>query len=135
METVIFPGRLGEVARICEFASAMAQKAGLDDMAVYSVELAVDEACTNIIEHAYGGDGKGDIECTCQVLEDGIKVILKDRGRAFNPDNVPVPNPKARLKEVKARGAGLFLIRKLMDEVQFDFSKEEGNRLTLIKRK
>jgi serine/threonine-protein kinase RsbW len=113
----------------------MAQKAGLDDMAVYSVELAVDEACTNIIEHAYGGEGKGEIQCTCQILEDGIKVILRDQGRAFNPENVPVPKPKARLKEVKARGAGLFLIRKLMDEVQFDFSKEEGNRLTLIKRK
>jgi serine/threonine-protein kinase RsbW len=135
METATFPGRLAEVARICEFASKMALKAGLDDMAAYSVELAVDEACTNIIEHAYGGEGKGDIQISCQILKDGLKVILKDEGRAFKPENVPVPNPKARLKEVKARGAGLFLIRKLMDEVHFDFSEAEGNRLTLIKRK
>jgi serine/threonine-protein kinase RsbW len=93
----------------------------------------VDEACTNIIEHAYGGDGKGEIHCTCEILANGLKVVLRDNGRSFNPDNVPAPKPKARLKEVKARGAGLYLIRKMMDEVTFEFSKEDGNRLTLIK--
>jgi serine/threonine-protein kinase RsbW len=135
MVTATFPGRLAEVARICEFVSKNAVTAGLDDMAVYSVELAVDEACTNIIEHAYGGDGKGEIECSCEILPNGFKVVLRDFGRSFNPDKVPAHKPKARLQEVKARGAGLYLIRKMMDEVSFEFSQKEGNRLTLFKRR
>jgi serine/threonine-protein kinase RsbW len=135
MPSETFVGRLENVSRICEFAAHAARDAGLDEKAVYAVELAVDEACTNIIEHSYGSERIGNIECTCEVTTRGIKIILRDFGRAFNPDDVPVPNLKARLQELQSRGAGLFLIKKLMDEVKFEFSETEGNRLTLVKKR
>jgi serine/threonine-protein kinase RsbW len=135
MGTATFPGTLENVSRICEFVVKGAREAGLDDNAVYQVELAVDEACTNIIEHAYRGESKGVIECSYQVNKGSLTVVLQDYGRSFNPNKVPVPNVKGPLKNLKARGAGLYLIRNLMDEVHFEFSKKDGNRLTLVKRK
>jgi serine/threonine-protein kinase RsbW len=131
--TVTFPGRLESLAKISEFVVQIAKRAGLNEDAVYAVDLAVDEACTNIIEHAYGGEGQGDIRCTCSVETNGLKIVLQDRGRPFNPTQIPVPTIKNRLKDLKARGAGLFLMQKMMDEVSFEFNQEAGNILTMIK--
>ena len=56
MKSATFPGRFKSLAKISKFVIEAAKKAGLDDKAIYAVELAVDEAASNIIEHAYGGD-------------------------------------------------------------------------------
>jgi serine/threonine-protein kinase RsbW len=134
MQTANFPGRYESLVKISEFFVEAAKKAGLSDAAVYQVELAVDEACTNIIEHSYQGEGKGNIYCRWEITNQGLKVVLEDHGRPFNPKKVPTPKPGAKLSDVKSRGAGLFLIRKMMDEVHFEFGKQ-GNRLTMVKRK
>ena len=112
-----------------------AKKAGFDGHAIYKIQLAVDEACSNIVEHAYGGEGAGNIECTCQEITEGIKIVLCDWGSPFNPDAVPDPRLPGSIQDVEVRGAGLFLIRKLMDEVNFEFSPKHGNRLSLVKRR
>jgi serine/threonine-protein kinase RsbW len=97
--------------------------------------MAVDEACANIIEHAYGGEGRGDIECTCQIDGDGLLVRLCDQGRPFDPSSVPEPDINGSLEERQEGGLGLFLIRKLVDEVRFEFTPGSGNVLTLVKWK
>ena len=131
-----FLGRLENLSLIGIFVSQEAKKAGLDDAAVYAVELAVDEAATNIIEHGYGGDSKGQIHCSCEIMKNGLKITLKDHGRMFNPDVVPEPSFHGKsIENVTPRGLGLFFIKKLMDEVNFEFEPGEGNRLTMIKRK
>ncbi len=135
MPTVTFPGRFESLAKISEFVIEAAKKAGLDESAVYAVDLAVDEACTNIIEHAYGGENKGEIQCTCQANKQGLTVILKDQGKPFNPERIHNPEKRAHLKDLKSGGAGLFLIRKMMDEVHFEFTTKDGNVLTMVKLK
>jgi serine/threonine-protein kinase RsbW len=132
-QSVTFPGRFESLAKISEYVVQAARAAGLNEEAVYAVDLSVDEACTNIIEHAYGGEGRGEIECTCTNLGDGLKIVLHDQGRTFNPSKIPTPNNKTRLKDLKSRGAGLFLMQNMMDEVTFEFSTEAGNILTMIK--
>ena len=132
-QTRTFPGRYESLIDICRFVVDAAKKAGLSDSQSYAVELAVDEACTNIIEHAYGGEGIGDIRCTCDTSNKELTITLYDFGRPFNPRNVPPPNSKARLKDLKPGGAGLFLIYKMMDEVHFNFTKDDGNVLTMVK--
>jgi serine/threonine-protein kinase RsbW len=132
---MIFPGQLDSLDNISKFVVQAAKDAGLDENAAYAVDLAVSEACANIIEHSYGGEGKGDITCTCIVTDDGLTITLEDTGRPFNPKNIPVPKVGVKLKDVKPRGAGIFLIRKMMDEVHFDFSKKTGNSLTMTKKK
>ena len=59
MKSITVPGRYENLVKLSEFARQAAQEAGLDSFAIYSVETAVEEACTNIIEHAYGGEGRG----------------------------------------------------------------------------
>ena len=135
MRTVTFPGRFESLAQISNLIVKQAKKAGLDEAAIYAVDLAVDEAVTNIIEHAYGGEGIGNIQCTCQVKEDGLIITLRDFGQPFNPEKIPAPNLRARLKDLKSGGAGLFLIRKMMDEVHFEFNPKTGNLLTMVKHK
>ena len=132
MTTEVFPGSYASLHPIREFVVKAARQAGFDEAGVYSVELAVDEACSNIIEHAYGGESKGDIRCTYQISAESLTIILKDRGKRFNPETVPDPDFSAQLENLKAGGAGLFLMRRMMDEVTFEFN-ENGNILTMVK--
>ena len=133
MKTVVFPGRYESLSAIRDFVVDIARGVGFQDFDLYAVELAVDEACSNIIEHAYGGENKGDIELTCSSTDQSLVIILKDQGKPFDPSIVPEPNFGLNIDQLKPGGAGLFLMRKMMDEVYFDFSRGSGNVLTMIK--
>jgi serine/threonine-protein kinase RsbW len=132
--TKSFPGRYSSLAKIGEFVRDFAQNAGFKSFAIYSIEMAVDEACSNIIEHAYGGEGKGKIRCTCSVNEVDLKIELSDTGQSFNPSEVPHPNLSDNLDEREAHGLGLYFIQQWMDEVHFERSGSQ-NLLTMVKRK
>lgn len=130
-------GVYSNLGKIGDFVESFATKAGLDLRSIYAVQMAVDEACSNIIEHGYGGEGKGDISLQFLQLEDGIKVIIQDKAKPFDPDIVPPPNIHAPLEERPEGGLGLFLMRRLMDEVRFEFgggAKGDTNTLIMVKR-
>jgi len=91
--------------------------------------LAVDEACSNIIKHAYRGSTSKPILVTLRRLKDGLQVVLQDYGIKADPKNIK-PRP---LDEVRPGGLGVHLIRSVMDKVKFGNSKQEGNQLTLVK--
>lgn len=135
MRTLTLPGFYKNLAIICEYVRQAALDAGLSEKAAYEVETAVDEAFANIIDHAYGGEGKGDIECSCTIDASGLTIRMRDHGKAFNPSRVKVPKLDAPLTRRKDHGLGLFIMRQWMDEVSFEFSKSEGNVLTMVKYK
>jgi serine/threonine-protein kinase RsbW len=130
-----FPGRYKSLTKISAFVSRAIKEAGFDETTAYTILLAVDEACTNIIEHAYRGEGQGDIECSCDVAEDSLTIILRDRGEPFDPTTIPEPNFSVSLQELECRGAGLVLIQRIMDEIHFSSTPEGENVLTMVKRK
>ena len=135
--TLTVEGIYSNLGKIGAFVEQFTRRIGFDSRSTYAVQMAVDEACSNIIEHGYGGEGKGEIYLQFQQLADGIKVIIQDRGAPFDPDAVPAPNVEAPLEERGEGGLGLFLMRQLMDEVIFEFAGDEGgdtNTLILIKR-
>jgi len=125
-------GRYENIPRITEFVGEAARAAGLNEDAIFHCQIAVDEACTNIVEHAYGGNGKGDIEVTCHISPGKCTISVLDTGRPFNPDSIPEPAPATDANEVKPGGVGLHLMRKLMDEVTFHFS-DQGTTLVMVK--
>lgn len=135
MEERVFSGNFESLAVIGEFIEELAQTAGFNEKDVYALQLAVDEACSNIIEHAYGGEGRGDIYCECDDSAVEFKITLKDYGNAFNPDEISDPDYNLPLEEINSRGAGLMMMRKIMDSVEFKFSKAEGNILVMTKKK
>jgi serine/threonine-protein kinase RsbW len=129
-----FPGRYSSLAKIGDFVRKVATDAGFENFAIYSIEMAVDEACSNIIEHAYRGEGKGSIRCTCVVSEQALTVSLQDTGQSFNPSAVSNPNLSDNIEDRQAHGLGLFFIRQWMDDVQFE-SNGPRNTLTMTKRR
>jgi serine/threonine-protein kinase RsbW len=134
-QTVVFPGRYDSLTRIVDLVTEAAKKACLDTRGVHAVQLAVDEACSNIIEHAYGGEGRGDIECTCRVDSDGLTMKLTDHGIPFDPNCVPEPDLGANLECRAEGGLGLYIMRQLMDELRYEFTPGAGNVLTMVKRR
>lgn len=135
MDTVTFPGSYDSLESISIFIEKAAKDAGLDQKATYAVQLAVDEACCNIIDHAYGGEGIGDIQCSVQVGKDGLTVTLIDRGQPYSPEKVPDPKLNLPLEKVKPRGVGLYLIRKMMDKVSYTSRPDSTNVLTMVKHR
>jgi serine/threonine-protein kinase RsbW len=131
----IYSATYENLAKIDQQVRIAAIAAGLSEDDAYSVELAVDEACTNIIDHSYGGEGLGEIDCVCQTLADGLKIIIYDTGCFFNPEGIPAPDVHKPVNNRPEGGLGLFFMRSLMDEIIFDPCKGSGTSLTMIKRK
>lgn len=130
-----FPGRFASLRSISTFVREAAQKTGFDDRAMYAVETAVDEACSNIIEHAYGAEDLGEIECECYVKPDRLIIVLRDHGKAFDASKVALPNLETSIEDRQDHGLGIFFMRQMMDEVVFDFQEGVGNILTMVKIK
>jgi len=134
MESITVPGTLDSLAKISDFITDATTRAGLDDHAAWQVQLAVDEAATNIIQHGYEDAARGDIELAWYLDENQLVVTLRDYGRRFNPDDVPAPDITSPLEERQAGGLGLYIMSRLMDTVRFDFDDTQGNLLTMAKR-
>lgn len=124
-----------QVTVACDFVAQAAAQAGLDEHAVYHCQLAVDEACTNIIEHAYKRRGDGQvIDIRCQTDTYRFTITIMDDGPAFNPLAAPAPDPTAPLDKRGSGGWGIHFIRQFMDEV--GYSREHNrNCLTVVKHR
>ncbi len=123
--------RLGEVA---DFVENAACDCGLDENQAYEVQMAVDEACSNVIEHAYHGEPDGTIDIVCEKRGKEFVVTIRDYGEPFDPRKVARPKTRAPLSERNIGGLGIFFMHKLMDRVDFDFSAGRGNVLTMRKK-
>lgn len=130
-----FPAKYTSLDDIRIFVAQAAQKAGLSDKAIYAVQLAVDEACANIIDHAYGGETDERIEIACEITKDSLRISLRDNGRPFDMDSVSPPDLNLPLSERQVGGLGVHLIRNLMDGINYQSARETGNLLTLTKKR
>lgn len=135
MKTVQFAAKFEYLDEIREFVGAIAREGGFSDKDVYNIQLATDEAASNIIEHAYENVSGGVLELSCEMGEDRITIVLVDHGESFDPSEIPLPDLKADLSNRKIGGLGIFLMRKLMDEVHYEVKRNKGNVLTMTKRK
>ena len=135
MKTIQFAAKFEYLDEIREFVGEIARGGGFTDKDVYNIQLATDEAASNIIEHAYEKISNGVLELSCGVRDDLITIILIDRGESFDPSEIPLPDLKADLSERKIGGLGIFLMRKLMDEVSYEPKADKSNVLTMTKRK
>ncbi len=133
--TKTFAGNYQNLAAIGEFVVKIASDQGFSSKEVYAIQTAVDEACANIIDHAYKGEDLGEIKITITSFPDRIEIFIEDTGESFAPEEVPAPDITSPLEIRKERGLGVFFIRKLMDEATFDCSSEDCNTLTLVKFK
>ena len=130
-----FPAKFEFLDEIREFVAKVAQEGGFTDKEIYSLQLAADEAASNIIEHAYEGVTDASLDVTCDMKSDQIVITMRDKGKPFDPGNVRQPDIKADLSDRQIGGLGVFLMRKLMDDVDYQSNPKTGNLLTMTKRR
>jgi serine/threonine-protein kinase RsbW len=124
---------LTNVPQAIDFVTEMAFRAGFSEQGLKEIQIAVDEACANVVHHAYGGKGHGDMEIACCKDRQAFVIHLRDWGQSFEPEAIGDPDVLAPLEERTLGGLGLFLIRQYMDKVHFSFDLEQGNKLTMTK--
>ncbi len=129
-----FRARFEQLEQVRAYVGRAAREAGFSERAVYSVQLAADEAASNIIEHAYEGRPEATFELSCEINHDSLVMTFRDRGKSFDFDRVEVPDLRADLSERKIGGLGIYLMHKLMDQVDYRVT-DQGNILTLLKKK
>ncbi len=103
------------------------------NVGVLEVQTAVDESCTNIIKYAYSEKG-GTITIACTTEDNYLIVTIKDKGKPFDPSLVPMPDVNEDLNKRKIGGLGIYLMRKLMDDVNYSFDTKKGNTLVMRKK-
>ncbi len=130
---LVATSRADQLAKIAAFVEKIAAAYRLSEKQCCDVEMAVDEACANIIEHAYQGKSNGKIIIACHKRGKDLLITIKDFGKPFDPTQVARPQTSAPLSKRNIGGLGIFLMRKRMNQVTFDFSKGR-NVLTMLKR-
>jgi serine/threonine-protein kinase RsbW len=119
--------KLENLTRISEFMTETMKHYNIQNSKdIYAVQLSVDEACTNIIKHAYSNKSEGVIVIHCKLSSPDNKFIVNitDWGKAFDPTIMPKPDTESSLNERKVGGLGIFFMRKFMDEVKYVRSKD-----------
>lgn len=135
MQSIRFAAKFEFLDEIREFVGDIARNGGFGEKDIYNIQLATDEAASNIIEHAYEDIKDGVLDVSCGMEADTIKITLIDYGVPFDPSTIPMPDLKADLSNRKIGGLGIYLMRKLMDDVQYEPRLDKSNVLTMIKRK
>lgn len=128
----LWEGTVQDLGKVAAFVADVCAPYQLEGRLIYQLTMAVDEACTNIFEHAYEGKaGRVEIDAECSAAM--FMISLRDWGRPFDPSAVRLPDPALPLEERPIGGLGLYLIRKIMDHVEYCFDGAEGNLLVLQK--
>ena len=132
-EQLVVPAHIDYVADLREFVTKIGRKHGFSRNTINAFKLSIDEAATNIIKHAYR-DSDGSITIRGIIKRNSLTFVLIDQGKYFDPRRVKDPDLKRYVKIGKKGGLGIFIMRRLLDSI--DYRKtEEGNELRLTKNK
>ena len=132
--TLHVPSSTENLALIREFVSSIGTQSGLDSSEVAQLELAVDEACANVIEHAYGHDMTKEVIVRATFDDETLRIDVEDTGRGFDPASVQPEELERLIHERKSGGLGMRLMKTIMDEVHYDIEPGKKNELHMLKR-
>lgn len=124
--------KLENLAAISDFIAEAMKQLGIEQE-IFQVQLAVNEACTNIIQHAYSGESEKPIRIICSMLGNDLLIRIRDWGKSFDPSSVLSPEIDSELFERQLGGLGIFLMRQMMDEVRYASYAGKHNEVIMIK--
>ena len=127
------PSSTENLALIREFVSSIGMRSGMDSKDIGKLEMAVDEACANVIEHAYGHDLTKEVIIRATLDEETLRIDVEDTGRGFDPKLVEQEELDKLVQKRKSGGLGLRLIKTLMDEIHYDIEPGKKNELHMVK--
>jgi serine/threonine-protein kinase RsbW len=132
-QTITIQSRTERLIRVREFVSTAARQFGFSDEDVSKIALAVDEACTNIIRHAYKSDPTKNISITVKGRNGTFEIAIRDSGREFDPGGIPSPDMKEYFAHYRRGGLGMYLMKSLMDKIEYDINPGMPNEVRLTK--
>ena len=125
---------IGEISRLHEFVQGIAVETGMDHALSMSLNLALEEAVSNVILYAYPAGTKGQVDLDAHIREDRIEFSLSDSGIPFDPTTTDDPNLALGVEERPVGGLGIYLVKRIMDKVSY--ARRDGkNILTMTKKR
>lgn len=130
---LVIPSQTRYLNLVTGLAKRAAVVAGLDDATAAKVSIAVDEAVTNVILHAYHGETEHSVELALRFTDEALEIRIHHTGDAIREDQVLLPDPKEYVKHPRKGGLGLLLMSRFMDEVHF--GQDQGRSVVhMVKR-
>lgn len=133
MVNATFSAILSNLGNIRSFIEKAAEELKVPESIAYNVIWAVDEVATNIMLHGYAGQ-EGIIEVEVERQNNTLLVRLRDQAPQFDPTTVPTPDLTLGFEDRPPGGLGIYIVRKLMDQVLYRIPDQGGNELTLVKQ-
>jgi serine/threonine-protein kinase RsbW len=132
--TITVQASTRHLTKVRNFVAGQAELFGFDEQQIADIRLAVDEAFTNIIKHAYENDEEQSVKIALSHNGDAFHISLFDTGKTFLPRDYEEPNVREKIRRKRRGGMGVYLIRKLMDEVCYRQNKT-ANEIRMMKER
>ena len=117
-----------------QFVETTADEFQLPSEINYAFQLSIEEICTNLIKYGYSPEAPGPIEVTCTYTPGEIAINIRDQSPPFDPSQAPQPDLDVPLHDRRVGGLGVYLVRKIMDEVTYTTDDSGWNTLRVVKR-
>lgn len=119
------------VVRLCVLETA--KMFGFTDEELFKIELALEEAVVNVIEHGFEDDEGGTFDIICERIPRGMEIVIKEMGIPFDPDATPDIGPATDVEEIPSTGLGTLLMKKTMDRIMFRNLGRDGKETRMTK--
>lgn len=129
---LVLPNDIETIPQLNEFIDSVAEEVGLEMSLTMSLNLAIEEAVVNVMEYAYPDGQKGNVEIEVTADQQWMTFVITDTGIAFDPTTKEDADTTLSAEERPIGGLGIFLVRQLMDDINY---KREGNKNVLTLRK
>ena len=132
-QTITLRNDRAEIPRLAEFVDAFCAPLAPTPTDMLSLHLALEEAVTNVIIHAYHGEGDHSVELELRFTEEALEIHILHSGQGIRGDQLVLPDPKEYIKHPRKGGLGLLLMSRFMDEIRY-IETGEGSECCMIKR-
>ena len=124
--------RVEELSRLEAFMDSVAEGCNMDPATATNINLALEEAVTNVVMYAYPEGTEGEVDIEAIIVDNTLRFVVSDDGKPFDPTVAPEADITLGVEDRPVGGLGIFLVRKIMDKVEY--SRENGrNRLIMTK--
>ena len=130
---LVIENDISEISKLAVFIDELGEKMNLTPELIFNLNLVLEEAVSNVILYAYGEEKHKEISLMANMSDGNLVFVLTDSGKVFDPTKVPDADITLSAEEREIGGLGIFLIRQIMDKV--DYQRIGGkNVLTMRKQ-
>ena len=131
-KTLILKNDISEIEGLAKAIVDFGKENNLSDKVIYDINLALEEVVGNIISYGYEDNSEHQIIIHFGLRDKELILEVTDDAKPFNPLEVPEPDIEKPIEERQVGGLGIYLVRKLMDKVEY--KREQGKNILVMKK-